>query len=93
MRLRVSQLSTSSVLTVRKWSEHLRNASHSPGAIAAAFRGQACVHVGLVVDVDGRQRVLETNPGSGVSLTPLRTFTDQYSKVIFYRDRNLSEQA
>ncbi|HCI2855697.1 TPA: hypothetical protein NOU12_001719 [Pseudomonas aeruginosa] len=64
-----------------------------PGAIAAAFRGQACVHVGLVVDADGRQRVLETNPSSGVSITPLRTFTDQYTKVIFYRDRNLSEQA
>ncbi|HGE2088530.1 TPA: hypothetical protein ACGJXC_006840, partial [Pseudomonas aeruginosa] len=55
----------------------------------AAYRGRLLDHVGLLVEVDGRLQVLEINPGSGMSLTPLKKFSDKYSKVVFYCDRNL----
>ncbi|EMG4342707.1 hypothetical protein ACIRTV_18220 [Pseudomonas aeruginosa] len=67
----------------------LEQCEPGPGVIAAAYRGRLLDHVGLLVEVDVRLRVLEINPGSGVSLTPLQKFSDKYSKVVFYRDRNL----
>ncbi|HFH3169892.1 hypothetical protein R4K19_18745 [Pseudomonas aeruginosa] len=67
----------------------LEQCEPGPGVIAAAYRGRLLDHVGLLVEVDGRLRVLEINPGSGVSLTPLQKFSDKYSMVVFYRDRNL----
>lgn len=67
----------------------LEQCEPGPGVIAAAYRGRLLDHVGLLVEVDARLRILEINPGSGVSLTPLQKFSDKYSKVVFYRDRNL----
>lgn len=61
------------------------------GAIAAVFKGRAFVHVGVVVEIDGRLAVLETNQGSGPRWMRLPQFLDFYFKVIFYCDRNLSE--
>ncbi|MDI2409501.1 hypothetical protein [Pseudomonas aeruginosa] len=67
----------------------LEQCEPGPGVIAAAYRGRLLDHVGLLVEVDGRLQVLEINPGSGMSLTPLKKFSDKYSKVVFYCDRNL----
>lgn len=64
-----------------------------PGAIAAVFRGTAFVHVGVVVEIDGRLAVLETNQGSGPRWKSVADFVDTYYKVIFYRDKSLPEQA
>lgn len=55
-----------------------------PGAIATAWRGSLCVHVGLVVKIDGRLRVLETDEPTGPCLTSLQRFAARYRKVIFY---------
>lgn len=33
-----------------------------PGAIASVFRGGCCIHVAVVVRVEGRLAILETNP-------------------------------
>lgn len=63
------------------------------GAVAAVFRGKALVHVGVVLEIDGRLAVLETNPKTGARWLRVRPFESQYAKVIYYRDRNLSEQA
>lgn len=38
--------------------ECARNSRHRCG-----FRGKACLHVGVVVEADGRLKVLDTNPG------------------------------
>ena len=53
-----------------------------PGAIAAAMKGDICAHVALVV-----------NPGSGARIVRLQEFKDNYMTVVFYRDRDLCEQA
>lgn len=64
-----------------------------PGAIAAALKGDACTHVALVVLKDGRLQVLEINPESGVRIVRLQEFKDNHMTVVFYRDRDLCEQA
>lgn len=63
-----------------------------PGAIAAVFRGVLCLHVGVVLESAGRLRVLDTNPG-GACLRTTGEFEAAYPKVVYYRDRILSEQA
>lgn len=65
-----------------------------PGAIAAAMHGDLCVHVGLVIEREGRLQVLEINPVSNARVTRLSEFRsrDIFTKVIFYRDRILREQ-
>lgn len=61
-----------------------------PGAIATAWRVRLCVHVGLVVDADGRLWVLETDDAAGPRLTPISKFESRYTKVIYYDDQRLS---
>lgn len=56
------------------------------GTIAAAWRGRLCVHVGLVVETDGRLWILETDEVTGPTLTALRVFESRYTKVIYYDD-------
>lgn len=61
-----------------------------PGAIATAWRGSLCTHIGIVVDLDGRRFVLETDePGVtniGPRLTPIRYFEGRFLKVVYYDD-------
>lgn len=54
------------------------------GAIATAWRGSLCVHVGIVVEVDGRLWILETDIGTGPTLTRPSAFLSRFSRVIFY---------
>lgn len=56
------------------------------GAIAAVFRGTLFVHVGVVLEIEGRLAVLETNEGSGPRWMRVQDFVNTYYKVIFYRD-------
>lgn len=58
----------------------------NPAAIATAWRGKLCMHVGLVVEADERLWVLETNEISGPCLTPIPRFESRYTKVIYYDD-------
>lgn len=61
-------------------------AKAAEGAIATAWRGRLCTHVGIVVRADGRLWVLETDEGTGPCLTPPSTFEARYNKVIYYDD-------
>lgn len=61
------------------------------GAIAAAFRGRICVHVGIVVPIDDRLLVLDINPGRGVGVEALADFEARYAEVLYYRDKNIPE--
>lgn len=60
-----------------------------PGAIATAWRARLCVHVGIVVEADGRLWVLETDSGTGPTLTRVNVFETRYTRVIFYDDQSL----
>lgn len=57
-----------------------------PGAIAAAWRGALCVHLGICVEADGRLWVLETDEPTGPVLTPVSAFESRYRKVVYYDD-------
>lgn len=57
-----------------------------PGAIATAWQGRTCPHVGIVVEIDGRLRVLDTNVNAGPRLHTLSGFAASFTKVVFYDD-------
>lgn len=62
-----------------------------PGALAAVFKGPLFVHVGVVVQADGRLWVIETNPGVGAHLRKVADFNAAYYKVVYYCDRDIPE--
>lgn len=57
-----------------------------PGAVATGWMAGLCVHVGLVVNADGRMRVLETDEKGGARLTRIRDFETRHAEVIYYDD-------
>jgi hypothetical protein len=61
------------------------------GAIACIWRGQFCIHVAVIIEVDGRLHGMEMKP-SGATIKPLRKFQDQYLTVSYHRDRTLPQQ-
>ena len=63
-----------------------------PGAIAAVLRGDALLHVGTVLQIEGRLKVIDTNPG-GACLRTTGEFEAAHPKVVYYRDRILPKQA
>lgn len=63
------------------------------GAIAAAFRGRVMVHVGVIIDIGEGLQVLDINPIRGARRLSVGEFVRQFSRVIFYDDQDLSEQA
>lgn len=63
------------------------------GGLAAVFKGKAFVHVGVVVEAEDRLCVIETNPTSGCRVMPVARFLEAYYNVVFYNDRDISEQA
>lgn len=56
------------------------------GAIAAGFRGRLCIHVGVVLEVDGRFKVLEINPGQRAKLVDPERFASGFEEVRYYND-------
>ena len=76
---------TSACLTVRD-DGGFREVGIQPGAIATAWTGRLCVHVGIVVESDGRTWILETDEGTGPALTRPGLFEKRYARVIYYDD-------
>lgn len=65
-----------------------------PGAFAAVMHKALCRHVGVVLDIDGRRCVLETEVLGGVRWYTLDDFLSLHAKVVFYDDiANLPERA
>lgn len=52
-----------------------------PGAIAVCWQVRLCLHVGIVVELDGRLGVLETTRERGAGWRSLRNFERDYSRV------------
>ena len=75
---------------LHKEVQHLREVSAAKGAIATAWRGKLCTHIAIVVDVDGRRMILETDePGvtsHGPRLVDIRYFEQRFLKVVYYDD-------
>lgn len=59
------------------------------GTIATAWMASLCVHVGLVVEADGRMLILETDEPTGPCLTSINRFQARYTRVLFYDDQDL----
>lgn len=72
-------------------AERMEVAPPELGSVAAAFRGRLCVHVGIVVAIDGRLMVLDINPGRGVGTEALSDFDARYGEVLYYRDKNIPQ--
>lgn len=58
----------------------------SIGVMAMGWRGRLCVHVGIVVEVDGRLWVLETDVSTGPVLSRISDFESRYLKVTYHDD-------
>lgn len=54
------------------------------GAFATGWFNGLCLHVGIVVQVDGRLWVLDTEEGFGGRLNTLEKFAQPYTEVIYY---------
>lgn len=54
------------------------------GAFAEAWIGSLFVHIGIVVKVDGRLMILETDAPTGPVLTKPHVFASRYTKVRFF---------
>lgn len=67
-------------------SQALKACKPTPAAIATAWRGKVCLHVGVCVEIDGRLGVLETGRRSGPCWLSLADFERRYLKVIYYHD-------
>lgn len=65
-------------------ANHISRCEAVPGAIAMAWRGRVCVHVGVVVVADGRRWIMETDEPTGPQLVSLRSFQSRYPRVEFY---------
>ena len=55
------------------------------GAIAAVFRGKICIHVAVVVEIDGDLAIMEINPTTNCRWLRIPDFERRYLKVIYYR--------
>lgn len=55
-----------------------------PTSIATVWRGQLCIHVAIVVEINGRLAVLETGKRIGTRWLYLDDFEAQYLKVVYY---------
>tara|TARA_B100002003_G_scaffold65103_1_gene60515 strand:+ start:10009 stop:10407 length:399 start_codon:yes stop_codon:yes gene_type:complete len=75
---------------VRAEAPNYREVRPQPGAIACAFRGTLCTHIAIVIDVDGKRMILETDEpgrgGHGPRLVNLRYFEQRFLKVVYYDD-------
>lgn len=67
-------------------SEGMREVEPAPGVLATCWRGGLFFHVGIVVEIDGRLAVLETNSKTGPRWKSIRDFERIYTRVIYYDD-------
>jgi cell wall-associated NlpC family hydrolase len=61
-----------------------RECSPRPGALAAIWRGQLCLHVAIVIEAEGRLAVLETNRATGPRWMRIKDFEACYLRVTYH---------
>ena len=62
----------------------LKECAIREAAIASGWAASLCVHVGIVVQADGRLWILETDKPTGPCLTPVRVFENRYTRVTYH---------
>lgn len=70
----------------RAESHLLRECGPEHGAIAAVLIGEICVHVALVLQIEGRFKILEINPTRGPRMLPLEKWLRDHNRVTFHND-------
>lgn len=68
----------------REESKDMRESEPVPGVLATCWRGPLFFHVGIVVEIDGRLAVLETNKKTGPRWKTIADFERIYTRVIYY---------
>ena len=62
----------------------VQKSSITEGAFATGWLGGVCIHIGIVVKVDGRVWVLDTGHGVGGRLATVEKFSEPFERVVFY---------
>ena len=68
-------------------ASHLKECDLRIGAIAACYRVSLCVHVGIVVEIDGRLCIAEIGAKTGFRIVAVERFEASYTKVRYYIDK------
>lgn len=55
-----------------------------PGALAAVWRGRLCLHMGIVILVEGVLAVLETNRATGVRWFRIGDYNAMHQRVTYH---------
>jgi hypothetical protein len=66
---------------------HLIESKMQIGAIAAAYRASLCVHVGIVIEIDGKLQIAEIGSKTGFRILSIERFEAAYTKVRYYIDK------
>jgi hypothetical protein len=66
---------------------HLVESKMQIGAITAAYRASLCVHVGIVVEFDGKPHIAEIGSKTGFRILSVERFEATYTKVRYYIDK------
>ena len=66
---------------------HLKECGLQLGAIAACYRVSLCVHVGIVIEIDGKPHIAEIGSKTGFRIISVERFEATYTKVRYYIDR------
>lgn len=78
----------------REQAKELEACEPEPGAVAMVFTGRLMLHVGVVVELEGRLAVLDISAKTGCRWQRIPDFEAPFSKVVYYRDSpNFSEPA
>jgi hypothetical protein len=65
-------------------SEFTKLDDAEPGAVATVWRGRICVHIAIVVEIDGRLAVLDTGSKTGPGWSSVPRFEARFAKVVYY---------
>lgn len=79
----------------RAWAEQraaLVECEPKVGALAAVYRSDLCLHIAVVVEVDGALAIVETVQ-TGPRWMRIPEFERRYNKVRYYYDRDISIEA
>lgn len=70
--------------------DYVKLAKPQHGAIALAWQGKVCTHVGIAMRIDGALRIVDTDKNAGARISPVSFFESMFSRVEYYERKDLS---
>ena len=55
-----------------------------PGTLVAVWRGALCMHIGIVIEIDGRMAVIDSDEKRGVAWKWITDYLRQHAKVTLH---------